>query len=186
MVFAIHWHESAMDLHVFPIPIPPPPPPSSHPSGYSQCTSPEHLSQASNLAWGSVSLLIVYLFQCYSLRTYHPRLLPQSPKVSLQASSGLYHPPGLVREFFSSQKPWAQVQPTLRGYITSEPVSTGRTDAEAETLIFWPPDVTSSLNEKRPWCWERTRAEGEGGYRGQDGWMTSPTQWTWVWAHSRR
>ena len=24
MVFAIHWHESAMDLHVFPIPIPPP------------------------------------------------------------------------------------------------------------------------------------------------------------------
>ena len=24
MVFAIHWHESAMDFHVFPIPIPPP------------------------------------------------------------------------------------------------------------------------------------------------------------------
>ena len=24
MVFAIHWHEPAMDLHVFPIPIPPP------------------------------------------------------------------------------------------------------------------------------------------------------------------
>ena len=24
MVFVIHWHESAMDLHVFPIPIPPP------------------------------------------------------------------------------------------------------------------------------------------------------------------
>ena len=24
MVFAIHWHDSAMDLHVFPIPIPPP------------------------------------------------------------------------------------------------------------------------------------------------------------------
>ena len=24
MGFAIHWHESAMDLHVFPIPIPPP------------------------------------------------------------------------------------------------------------------------------------------------------------------
>ena len=23
MVFVIHWHESAMDLHVFPIPIPP-------------------------------------------------------------------------------------------------------------------------------------------------------------------
>ena len=60
-------------------PLPPPSP--SHPSGSSQCTSPEHLSHASNLGWWSVSPLIVYLFQCYSLRTSHPRLLPQSPKV---------------------------------------------------------------------------------------------------------
>ena len=29
MVFVIQWHESAMDLHVFPIPIPPPTPPNS-------------------------------------------------------------------------------------------------------------------------------------------------------------
>ena len=64
-----------------PIPIPLPPPSSSHPSGSSQCTSPEHLSHASNLGWWFVSLLIVYLFQCYSLKTSHPRLLPQSPKV---------------------------------------------------------------------------------------------------------
>ena len=40
---------------------------------------------------------------------------------------------------------------------------------------------TDSL-EKRPWCWERLRAGGEGDDRGWDGWMTSPTQWTWVWA----
>ena len=60
-------------------PLPPPSP--SQPSGSSQCTSPEHLSNASNLGWWSVSPLIVYLFQCYSLRTSHPRLLPQSPKV---------------------------------------------------------------------------------------------------------
>ena len=33
---------------------------------------------------------------------------------------------------------------------------------------------------KRPWCWERLRA-GEGDDRGWDGWMASPTQWTWVW-----
>ena len=31
--------------------------------------------------WWSVSPLIVYLFQCCSLWTSHPRLLPQSPKV---------------------------------------------------------------------------------------------------------
>ena len=60
-------------------PLPPPSP--SHPSGSSHCTSPEHLSHASNLGWWSVSPLIVYLFQYYSLRTSHPCLLPQRPEV---------------------------------------------------------------------------------------------------------
>ena len=65
-----------------PHPDPPVPPPSpSDPSGSSQCTRPEHLSHASNLGWWYVSHLIVYLFQCCSLRTSHPRLLPQSLKV---------------------------------------------------------------------------------------------------------
>ena len=58
---------------------PPPPPSSAHPSGSSQCTSPEHLSHASNLGWWSVSHLVIYMFQCYSLRLSHPRLLPQTP-----------------------------------------------------------------------------------------------------------
>ena len=38
---------------------------------------------------------------------------------------------------------------------------------------------------QRAWCWERLRAEGEGGNRGWDGWMALLTQWTWVWANSR-
>ena len=42
LVFAIHWYESAMGLHVFPILAPLPSPSPSHPSGSSQCTSPEH------------------------------------------------------------------------------------------------------------------------------------------------
>ena len=39
---------------------------------------------------------------------------------------------------------------------------------------------------KRPWCWERLKAGGDGDDKGRDGWMASVTQWTWVWAHSRR
>ena len=46
-------------------------------------------------------------------------------------------------------------------------------------LATW---VEESTHWKTPWCWERLRAEGEGGDRGWDGWMASPTQWTWVWA----
>ena len=37
---------------------------------------------------------------------------------------------------------------------------------------------------KKPWCCERLKAEGEGDDRGWDGWMESPTRWTWVWASS--
>ena len=39
---------------------------------------------------------------------------------------------------------------------------------------------------KRPWCWERLKTEGEGKYRGWDGWMASLTQWTWVRVNSGR
>ena len=55
----------------------------------------------------------------------------------------------------------------------------GRTNAEAETPIFWLPDAKSWLIWKDPD--ERLRAGGEGDDRGWDGWMASPTLWTWVW-----
>ena len=37
---------------------------------------------------------------------------------------------------------------------------------------------------KRPWCWEGLGVGGEGDDRGWDGWMASPTRWTWVWVKS--
>ena len=37
---------------------------------------------------------------------------------------------------------------------------------------------------KRPWCWEGLGVGIEGDNRGWDGWMASPTQWTWVWVNS--
>ena len=57
----------------------------------------------------------------------------------------------------------------------------GRTDVEAEILATWHKELT---HLKRPWCWERLRAGGEGDDRGWDGWMASLTQWTWVWVNS--
>ena len=44
-------------------------------------------------------------------------------------------------------------------------------------LVTWCKELT---HLKRPWCWERLRAGGEGDDRGWDGWMASPAQWTWV------
>ena len=52
----------------------------------------------------------------------------------------------------------------------------------SNTLATWYEELT---HLKRPWCWERLKTEGEGDDRGWDGWMASPTQWTWVWANSR-
>ena len=61
----------------------------------------------------------------------------------------------------------------------------GRTDAEAETPIILPPDGCEELTHlKRPCCWERLMAGGEGDDRGWAGWMASLTQWTWVWVSS--
>ena len=60
-----------------------------------------------------------------------------------------------------------------------------RTDAEPEAPILWPPDVKSRL-WKRCWFRESLRAGGETGNRRWDGWMVSPTQWTWVCANSRK
>ena len=51
----------------------------------------------------------------------------------------------------------------------------------SNTLATWCRELT---HLKRPWCWERLRAGGEGDNRGWDGWMASLTQWTWVWVNS--
>ena len=51
----------------------------------------------------------------------------------------------------------------------------------SSTLATWCEEPT---HWKRPWCWERLKAGGEGDDRGWDGWMASLTQWTWVWANS--
>ena len=51
----------------------------------------------------------------------------------------------------------------------------------SSTLATWCKELT---HWKRPWCWERLKAGGEGDDRGWDGWMALPTQWTWAWVSS--
>ena len=62
----------------------------------------------------------------------------------------------------------------------------GRADAEAEALILWPPDAQSQLIRKDSDAGKDWRQEGEGDDGGQDVWMASLVQWTWVWASSGR
>ena len=45
------------------------------------------------------------------------------------------------------------------------------------TLATWCEELT---HWKRPWCWERLKAGGEGNDKGWHGWMASLTRWTWV------
>ena len=82
VIFAIHWHESAMGIHVSPI---------LNPSSTFLLIPllrvvPLHqlwVFHASNLDWWSISYMVIHMFQCYSLKSSHPCLLPQSPKVCL-------------------------------------------------------------------------------------------------------
>ena len=59
----------------------------------------------------------------------------------------------------------------------------GRTDVEAETPILWPPDAKRWLIWKLSDTGKNWRQEEKGTNRGWDGWMASPTQWTWVWVN---
>ena len=58
---------------------------------------------------------------------------------------------------------------------------TGRTDAETEAPIVWPPDAKNwltgkDLNDGKDWKQQEKGATEEE--------LVSPTQWAWVWANS--
>ena len=64
----------------------PHPEPPSHllprtiPLGHPSAPAPSTLYHASNLDWQFISRMIIYMFQCHSPISSHPRPLPQSPK----------------------------------------------------------------------------------------------------------
>ena len=65
------------------VPYPEPPshlPPHPTPQGCPSALALSALFHASNLDWSSISHMVTYMFQCYSLKSSHPHPLPQSPK----------------------------------------------------------------------------------------------------------
>ena len=56
-------------------------PPHSIPLGYPRAPALSALLHELNLHWSSILHMVIYMFQCYSLKSSHPCLLPHSPKV---------------------------------------------------------------------------------------------------------
>ena len=80
--------------------------------------------------------------------------------------------------------PWtARIQP-VNPKGNQSWIFIGRTDAEAETPILWPPDANNRLIGKDPDAGKDWRQE-EKGMTGWGSWMASLTRWTWVWVGSR-
>ena len=105
MVFVIHWHESAMDLHVFPIPIPPP----TSLSTRFLWVFPVHQ------AWALVSCIQPGLVICFTLDNIHVSMLSsRNIPPSWKADSLPLCAPGIIISciFFNSGKKKSFPRPT--------------------------------------------------------------------------
>ena len=81
LAFSIHWYESAIGIRAS-LPSGTPFPPLSPPIPLGCHTAPalSALHHASNSHWLCILHMVMYMFQCCSLKWSHP-LLPLSPKV---------------------------------------------------------------------------------------------------------
>ena len=81
MFFDIHWNKLATSTCI------PHPEPLSHiphhliPLGCLRTLALNSLLHASNLHWSSILHMVIYMFQCFSLKSSHTHLLPQSWKI---------------------------------------------------------------------------------------------------------
>ena len=77
----------------------------------------------------------------------------------------------------SSQSIWKEISPeySLEGLML-------KLKLQYFGHLMWRTDSFEKTH-LRDWWWARLKV-GERDDRGWDGWMTSPTQWTWVWINS--
>ena len=76
--FAIHQHESATGIHVFPILNPLPPPSPYYPSASSQCTSPKHPVSCTEPGLATRFIYIIHVSMPFS------QIIPPSPSSRVQ------------------------------------------------------------------------------------------------------
>ena len=93
--------------------------------------------------------------------------------------------PGIDTDWHTPAIWW--VEPQLWPWLVGQAPVVTETNIWESKLCGWNMAnwlVDLYIHSQRPWCWKRLRAGGEGGNRQWDGWMASPTQWTWVWVNS--
>ena len=82
---------------------------------------------------------------------------------------------------------WAVVlEKTVKSSLDSKEIKLVNPKGNPSWMFIWRTDAEAEAPWKRLWFWEGLKAEGEADNRGRDGWMASPTQWTWVWTSSGR
>ena len=84
--FAIHQHESATGIHVFPSWTLLPPPSPYHPSGSSQCTSPKH-----PVPCIEPGLAIRFIYDIICVSVPFSQIIPPSPSPSPTESKRLFY-----------------------------------------------------------------------------------------------
>ena len=109
------------------------------------------------------------LENCLFIKNVHRKCRQRNGKSILELTPGMKEFKRLILKLL----PFWQ---TLSWITISKPWSW-----KSSTLTTWRKESTQW---KRPWSWERLWDGGEQGNRGWDGWMASPTQWTWVWENS--
>ena len=86
IAFAIHQHESAMGVHVFPILNPLPPPSPYHTTGSPQCTSPKH-----PVSCTEAGLVIHFLYDIIHVSMPFSQIIPPSLSPTESKKTVLYY-----------------------------------------------------------------------------------------------